>query len=77
MKEMNGIRERQALAGLDHMFAMREILTPEQRSIWKEHHRGRMLGNRRDDRGGRPFRNFDEGGCAGCGGSGQFHHFWQ
>jgi len=50
MKEVSDLQHEQQLAGLDHRFAVREMLTPEQREIWKNHHRGRGVGRQGEGR---------------------------
>jgi Spy/CpxP family protein refolding chaperone len=40
VKRQEGLRTEQHLARVKHWMAINEILTPEQREIWKEHRRG-------------------------------------
>jgi Spy/CpxP family protein refolding chaperone len=37
MKEVSELQLQQKINGLDHLFAVKAILTPEQQKIWKEH----------------------------------------
>jgi nickel and cobalt resistance protein CnrR len=37
MKEVSELQFQEKVNGLDHLFAVRAILTPEQQKIWKEH----------------------------------------
>jgi Spy/CpxP family protein refolding chaperone len=39
MKEVSDLQYQEKLNGLDHMFAVKAILTPEQQKLWKEHMR--------------------------------------
>jgi Spy/CpxP family protein refolding chaperone len=40
MKEVSDLQFQQKLNGLDHLFAVKTILTPEQQKLWKEHMKG-------------------------------------
>ncbi len=52
MKEVSDLQHQAKVAALDHMFAVRTILTPEQQKLWKQHvrktgpgkHQGMMMG---------------------------------
>jgi Spy/CpxP family protein refolding chaperone len=37
MKEVSELQLQEKLNGLDHLFAVKAILTPEQQKLWKEH----------------------------------------
>jgi hypothetical protein len=37
MKEVSELQYQEKLNGLDHLFAVKAILTPEQQKMWKEH----------------------------------------
>jgi Spy/CpxP family protein refolding chaperone len=37
MKEVSDLQHQEKLNGLDHLFAVKAILTPEQAKMWKEH----------------------------------------
>ena len=39
MKEVSDLQYQEKLNGLDHMFAVKAILTPEQQKLWKDHMR--------------------------------------
>jgi len=67
MKELSDLEYAQQTARLDHMFAVRELLTPEQRAVFKEHRNSRGINPAGEK--GRMFRRFGDGdGCSGCGG---------
>ena len=44
MKEISSLELKVKLNGLDHMFAVRNLLTPEQRKIWKEERGENFMG---------------------------------
>jgi Spy/CpxP family protein refolding chaperone len=55
MKEVSDLQHQLKVNGLDHMFAVKGILTPEQQKTWKEHmlrageeEMGRMKGRMRE-----------------------------
>jgi Spy/CpxP family protein refolding chaperone len=37
MKEVSDLQLQEKMNGLDHLFAVKAILTPEQQKIWKQH----------------------------------------
>ena len=37
MKDVSDLQHQEKLNGLDHLFAVKAILTPEQQKMWKEH----------------------------------------
>ena len=47
MKEISGLQLQIKLNGLDQMFAMKNVLTPEQQKIWKEERGNRGMEQRR------------------------------
>jgi Spy/CpxP family protein refolding chaperone len=63
MKEISGLELKVKLNALDHQFAVRNLLTPEQRKIWKEGRRGGFMGGMEDQM--RRFRFYRQGGPLG------------
>ncbi len=47
VKSATDLQQQMKLNMIDHMFAVREILTPQQQKIWKEH-MARMIGEARE-----------------------------
>ena len=63
MKEISNLELKVKLNGLDHMFAVRNLLTPEQRKIWKEERGGNFMGGM--DRQMRRFQFYRQGSPLG------------
>jgi Spy/CpxP family protein refolding chaperone len=47
MREVSDLQLQIKLNGLDHMFAMKNLLTPEQQKLWKEQRGGQGMQQRR------------------------------
>jgi Spy/CpxP family protein refolding chaperone len=54
LKEVSDAQHQLKLNMVDHMFAVRALLTPEQQKTWKKHMAGRLMG------GGGPMRDWME-----------------
>ena len=44
IKVISDLQHQQKLNHIDHLFAVRDILTPEQQKMWKEHAGGMLMG---------------------------------
>jgi len=71
MKEVSELQYQEKLNGLDHLFSVKAILSPEQQKIWKDHIKqagpeihermmDRMMGRRMDRRMDRRFERDTE-----------------
>jgi len=57
MREISDLRHQLNLLTLDHLFNVEEILDPQQKETWREHHRGRARGNHPMNRDGRSLHD--------------------